>query len=289
MARNGYERSFRNDDLGTVHLMRPQHHQAPTSQPSDQAEHPKCWEDGQVLHLERRIRNNALHAYSHGCSITRQAQEFIAVLNSLQLQSSWSDFVPCCFGQSKNIDLAGQAVIAAYRYKRQTGSSPVQLPYRRYGDALANLRNSIDTSEESLITVNLLSLFEVIMGMHTNAEFSHRYGVEKILLSHKDPDGPSEIVRSVLYTYWDRRFRAPVAMGTVSPFEDPYWLDADPVSHITMSPEMFRLTKLTNKLLIRLPRLILLVRQLSSDLIDDTKNLQSHIEDVRCLVEDLHR
>lgn len=84
----------------------------------------------------------------------------------------------------------------------------------------------------------------------------------KIMLSRpQQPSGPTELDRALLYSDWDRRFRAPAALGTVSPFEDPYWLNAEPRKK--HSPEQIVILRmLTNQLYIRLPRLIIYVRRL---------------------------
>jgi hypothetical protein len=203
----------------------------------------------------------SLQTHTPICPEVKLAQRFITSLGRLHMQTAFCLLVPSYIGHSPEIDLAVEAVIAALECPKGKGVNNTTARVA-YGRALTALRQKIDFSDSSLLTVALLSLYEAIMRMHTSAQFSHRYGIAKIMLSRpKRPEGPSELERSLLFSDWDRRWRAPTALGIVSPFEDSYWLNAEPRKR--HSPEeIVRLRMLTNQMYIMLPRLTLYVRRL---------------------------
>lgn len=218
--------------------------------------------DEETEELQTILEASCLKALIPTSNDTKLAQNFISSLGHLHMQSGFCLLVPSYIGQSKEIDLAAQAVITAMQYQKLKNKTIARTAYHRYGQALAALRETISFSDESLMAVALLSMYEGTMRMHTPAQFSHRYGIARIMLSkEKRPTGPNELERALLFSDWDRRFRAPVALGIVSPFEDPYWLEAAPRTRHT-PPEIVKLRMLTNQLYIRLPRLVLYVRRL---------------------------
>jgi hypothetical protein len=215
---------------------------------------------------------------------TKLAQAFISSLGHLHMQTGFCILVPSYIGQSKEVDLAAQAVITAIECQKHKNSTIARSAYHRYGQALAALQKTISFSDESLMAVALLSMYEGTMRMHTPAQFSHRYGIARIMLSRKKRStGPNELERALLYSDWDRRLRAPVALGMVSPFEDPYWWDAAPRTRHT-PPEVVKLRMLTNQLYIRLPRLILYVRRVREGVDGCVSYLE---EEARQLADDL--
>jgi hypothetical protein len=213
-------------------------------------------------HEKSIIQATYLKAHIPVCPETKLAQRFISLLGKLHMQAGWYLLVPSYIGSSKEIDLAAQAVTTAIESQQQKSGILARSACHRYGEALTALRQTIDFTDASLMAVALLGLYEGTMRMHTPAQFSHQYGIAKIMLSRKqNPSGPTELERALLYADWDRRFRAPAALGIVSPFEDPYWLNAQPRQRHS-PPEIVKLRMLTNRLYICLPRLILYVRQL---------------------------
>lgn len=212
--------------------------------------------------LQLILQSACLKAHSPMCHGVQLAKRYVMSLGRLSMHAGWCLLVPNYIGHHLQIDLAAQAVIAAIDSPKGNPSSNARIAY---GHALSALRQQIDFSDSSLVTVALLSLYEATTRMHTPAQFSHRYGIAKIMLSKpKLSSGPSELDRALLYSDWDRRWRVPVALGVVSPFEDPYWLNAEPLRR--HSPEQIvRLRVLTNRIYITLPRLILYVRQLRED------------------------
>ena len=203
----------------------------------------------------------SLQTHIPNCPEVKLAKRFIRSLGRLHMQAAFCLLVPSYIGHTLEIDLAVQAVIAAVECPKAKGVDNT-IARISYGHALQALRQRVDFSDSSLMAVALLSLYEGVMRMHTQAQFSHRYGIAKIMLSRpKRREGPSELERALLYSDWDRRWRAPTALGTVSPFEDPYWLNAEPRKR--HSPEeIVRLRMITNRLYIMLPRLTLYVRRL---------------------------
>ena len=228
-----------------------------------------------------------LRSHIPSCPETRLGKEFITVLSNLDLHVVWSEHVPQHLGYCIRVDLAAQALIAAMRYQSRKDTKLELSARSQYGRSLTALQASIDLSDTSLMAVGLLSLYEGIMQMHSKAHFSHRYGIARILLSRRDPGGPSELARGILYSDWETRFHVPLAKGTISPFDDPYWLNASP-PHLPMIPlEIFKLCKLTNQLIIRLPRLILHVRQLRSEAGIQTYSLRRSAGETTHMTEEL--
>jgi hypothetical protein len=162
-------------------------------------------------------------------SVTVKAEEFGSMLDFLNLQLSWTYYVPSRLGHNSKVDLAAHAVTIAYRYKVGGEALLTEAVFRHYSMALATLRDSIDTSDASLMAVALLALFESVMEFYSDYHRSHQEGIGKILLARRHEGKiPTEFERAMLYTDWNKRNQAPIARGTASPFEYRYWLDMDP-------------------------------------------------------------
>lgn len=214
--------------------------------------------------LQLTLQSGCLKNHIPTCPETQLTQRFVSSCGRLQMHIGETHLVPSYIGHSQALGLAARAFISAIEYQKLKQSIPRERAYQIYGQALTALRQTIDFSDKSLITVALLAMYEGIMRMHTPAQFSHRYGIAKIMLSRqKSPSGPNELERVLLYADWDRRLRAPVALGVVSPFEDPYWWNAPPRSRIT-PPLVVKMRMVTNQLFIRLPRLVMYTRSLRS-------------------------
>ena len=237
--------------------------------------------DEDVDCLEPVVDFSDLRLHIPLCPETSLAQSFVTALSSRHLQVDWCKFVPRHLGYYKEV------VINAIQFQARKDVTIGRSAYRRYGQTLAALRTSLDISDRSLMAVGLMSLYDSVMGMHSKAQFTHRYGMGRILLLRRDPDGPNELARAILYADWDRRFRAPVGLGTPSPFDDSYWLQADPVHPSTIPTQIVSLRKLTNQLFIRLPRLVLYVRELTSKGVNEPKSLDEDIEKTVKLAEEL--
>ena len=90
---------------------------------------------------------------------TEMAQRFISSVGKLHMQAAWCLLVPSYIGYSKEIDLAAQAVITGIESQQQNSSILARSAYHRYGEALTALRQTIDFSDSSLMSVALLGLY----------------------------------------------------------------------------------------------------------------------------------
>ena len=217
--------------------------------------------DEYVDHFEAIVQSYSLLNHRPSSTETKQIQDLVTLLGHLHLESSWVSYIPCHLGHSKAIDLAVQGVVQAYSYRAGNGLRYLSSAYEAYGKAVSALRETISLSDDSLMAIALLSFFESVLERHLEATCSHYKGIEKILLARKSSHA-TEFARAIMYSNWDRRFRAPVAMGIASPFEESSWLELDPPEQLNVLKDTWRLEKVTHQLFFRLPRLVAYTRSL---------------------------
>ncbi|EMC98422.1 hypothetical protein BAUCODRAFT_121291 [Baudoinia panamericana UAMH 10762] len=194
------------------------------------------------------------------------AAEFYQTLVDLHLHHTWFSFVPAMLGGHAATDAAAKAVM-----KVHTLSNPATSQCRdkiiaqgdnSYGKAIAALRSSLDDSDSALVSVGLLSLYEVLMRSQPQAYFWHAGGLSAMLLSRRKTGSTNELTRAIVYGDTHGTFQKPLTKGVASPFDDPFWFDLEPATFVETSDETKRLRKLGNQLLIRLPGLVARVRAL---------------------------
>lgn len=215
---------------------------------------------------------------------TGLSDQLVYALEGLNLQHTFLSCVPSSIGSSDAIDSATRAVTTAFEFQRSGNEKLAPISKAHYTKAIGLVRESIGTSDSSLAAVGLLNVYESLMRATTGAQnlaayFAHNQGMGAILLARpNDPDQISDMSRAVLYLLWDRTFRVPCRLGVPSPFENTIWEDVEPVDgrgNTPLRPEVRSLRLLTNKLFIRLPRLVMQVRTLreqsatSSPITDD--------------------
>lgn len=232
------------------------------------------------------VRSQVLGLHQPVSTEARRTQDLVTIVNNLHLESAWVSLVPARLGHSRQVDLAVQSVIEAYLFRTGERANNSATAYEVYGEAVTTLQSNISSSDDSLLTVALLSLFEALMESNVHAHNSHNEGVEKILLARETPE-LTGLERAMLYSNLDRKFRVPVALGIASPFEHTQWLDLDPPERPNTSPEVRRLEKLAHQLFIRLPRLITYTRSLLDAVDQESADLPSLANDTICLAEEL--
>lgn len=225
--------------------------------------------DRQQLLEHRRTRLQSEYSRSVTCRVSSSPEdllgiEFICTFAHPQVTLPWFEFVPSHLGASAATDAAARAALEACHFHHDTDSSQIARCTTQYLKAIKLLRASMDTSDSALLAVGLLLLYEQLMRSAPVAFFSHAKGISSILLASRAQSMPlTPLGRAMLYSNTHGTFQEPCVHGVASPFEDPYWLDAEPASFTsTLTAEVAALRKLSNQLIIRLPRLIAMVRWL---------------------------
>lgn len=191
-------------------------------------------------------------------------------LNNLQLCRSWFAFIPSQLGQDKIIDACAAAVIKAHDHHFRRDEETKNLGRKHYLYAVSLVRKHLCASDSALLSVALLTLFEMLMKAEPRAVYAHIQGLNCILQARPKSQESSEITRAIAYATADEHFKHACIAQTSSPFEHRKWLDMDPVSQFGAMPEeVASLRKIAHQLLIRLPRLIKDVRRCRQGDLDD--------------------
>ncbi|KAK5164918.1 uncharacterized protein LTR77_009583 [Saxophila tyrrhenica] len=191
-------------------------------------------------------------------------------LDSFHLGKSFLGFVPSRIGHSQAIDHASIAVIGAHKYfiggdvRLQTNA------LRHYAQAVTALRIDLAKNNggpdrslhDAMLTAALLFCFETTLDPKVASGSAHNRGLSAIILASSGRSCmKDELPRSLLYFHWKGVFNRPVVLGQVSPFDNEYWLGMRPASCGRVGKEVETLRWLAQKLFVRLPRLIALVRE----------------------------
>jgi len=191
-------------------------------------------------------------------------------LNNLQLCRSWFAFIPSRLGRDKIIDACAAAVIKAHDHHFRRDEETNHLGRKHYLYAVSLVRKHLCASDAALLSVALLTLFEMLMKAEPRAVYAHVQGLNCILQARPKSQECSEITRAIAYATADEQFKHACIAQTPSPFEHQKWLDMDPVSQFgAMLEEVANLRKIAHQLLIRLPRFIKDVRRCRQGDLDD--------------------
>ena len=179
-------------------------------------------------------------------------------------------YVPSYLESSPMVALAAQAVLAATRNLLCRGQAGDDLSRRMYLHAIQLLRDGLDGSDASLLTVGLLSRYEQ-WALNPHAHGSHMTGITALLLTQSEASTPSPVAGAFLYMSKVNRCYGPVWLGLHSSFANNAWLDMDLVCTAGgCFAEARRLRRISNQLYIQLPTLISCVRRIL-----DTGNCQT--------------
>ena len=204
-------------------------------------------------------------------------QGFAYICTQLDLHDTFFAVVPSRIGFDRAVDSAANALIHLFADVRRSKASET-LCTRKYAHAVTLVRQSMlveswRQSDAALLAIFLLAFHEHKL-RHEKRLFSdvHRNGMCALLLTQAAvrSDDDTELVRSLLYQAWSSTFLIPCIQGTKSPFDEAKVLDLNPPSQLKLPPEVGRLRKISNQLIIRLPALIASVRRLRRSDADET-------------------
>lgn len=198
----------------------------------------------------------------------RLVQGYVHINDYLSLHDTFFGFIPERIGSDEAVDAAANALIHLFADKKNYTSELVCT--QKYASAISTLRSSMLSSswrqsDAALLAIFLLAFYEHKL-RYDDRPFSeaHRKGMCAVLVAQASSctGRDTELLRSLLYQAWNSSFRTPCIEGTVSPFEVPELLDLDPPSQFKLPPELVRLRKISNQLIIQLPALIASIRRL---------------------------
>ena len=205
----------------------------------------------------------------------RLRMELIDMMVRTHRSEIWYDLVPARIGHSDAIDSAAKALIKASDFSQKRSDVTEESCLSSYTRAITSVRDGMMKSasgDDLLCAVALLVNFERLFSGWTSAPMrSHMHGIMAIFMAQvKAPHKPpSELTRTLVYTFWAVGFIGPCVMGIASPLEVPRYLDLEPVPFAKDKMAcpwnaVAKLRKLSNQHFIRLPRLIMLVKGVQS-------------------------
>lgn len=208
----------------------------------------------------------AIHHYLSGTN-TALCLEFVSALRDLRLDHTWLHLVPSRLGQHEAVDSAVRAVIKSKDHVLTPNESSTIASLVGYIKAVEALRIALQSSTDALsdnilAAVALLCVCETLMRSEVFACFAHWKALSAILLARPASSQNNGLSRGILYFVRNQMFHVPCARGQISPFDDPRWYTLEPADSLSLPSCVARLKYLGNQILIRLPRLVLLMRQL---------------------------
>ena len=178
--------------------------------------------------------------------------------------------LPSRLGKNAVADLAAVAHIKSAQYIKCRTSENHKSFRASYDVALRALQSLLrrrvpapsnpQLDDEILLAVTVLTLTH-----HNDAAgfISHMRGAGALVSTRRFAGTqPSELVAVSVYYNWIAAYADPFTHGLSSPFDRCQWFGVDPARCHGTEPDTFSLRKLSFQLLIRLPRLVALVREL---------------------------
>ena len=197
--------------------------------------------------------NARLH--SPMCDEAQLSTQLAHSFDNLDLQRAWFAYVPRYVGENKAVDSAAKAVIIAWRNRAQDSLPPAGV--KHYANAIRGLRDSLDTSDLSLLCVALMANFESVTTARPLPMYEHIQGLAAIINARSKGFQTSEVARAVLYTFSDELFRLACLRNTPHPLDDDRHRNIDPPSRTTSKDDtVLSLRRTGFQLFVRLPRLI---------------------------------
>ncbi|KAF2159937.1 hypothetical protein M409DRAFT_29547 [Zasmidium cellare ATCC 36951] len=226
------------------------------------------------LRTPESFKDEPLVVHNPSSAASRLRLEFTSMMERTHRIGTWMNLLPSRIGHSEAIDAAAKAIVKAVEHANLNTAITQESCLGSYSKAITTLRDDMErqvSSDDLLLTVALLVTFERVFAYSSVPLRSHMHGVVAIMMGQgKSRKPPSEIARALQYQFWAVAFIGPCVMGVPSPFETPRWLQAEPV--LLAEDDMrapwkvvHRLRKMSNQLFIRLPRLILLVKSVSTE------------------------
>lgn len=239
--------------------------------------------EAERLRLRTAINNSCTpFVYELNSATPKLTRTFVYICTKLDLHDTFFAIIPSRIGTDKAIDSAANALIHLFADCRGDQTSEV-LCTQKYAHAITLARESMceeswRQSDAALLATFLLAFYEHKL-RHEKRTFSdvHRNGMCALLVAHASSrrGQEAEVLRSLLYQAWNSSFRTPCIEGSASPFDVQEILDLDPPLQLKLPPELARLRKIANQLVIRLPALIASVRRLRQS--DATNTLHNDV------------
>lgn len=193
------------------------------------------------------------------CHGTRLQTRFLHITRLIGSEEDWYGHVLRRIGSEDGLDQAVQAVIKAYEL-----ADPVLLRgSTSYYRSLATLQSACKRNKISngdLLVASLCFLYEIRATATGSFTHIHGNGIAAMLTSRPAKSWKGDIARTVFYLSSTLIFHNAVLQGKPSPFDDGEWIHVTPNFTNACSTSSLRIRHLAQVLLIRLPRLILLVR-----------------------------
>ena len=235
--------------------------------------------EAERLRLRRAINQSCTpFIYELNSAELNLTQGFAYICTQLDLHDTFFAVVPSRIGFDRAVDSAANALM--HLFADVHGSQAAEtLCTRKYAHAVTLVRQSMlieswRQSDAALLAIFLLAFHEHKL-RHEDRVFSnvHRNGLCALLVTQVSIrlDEETELLRSLLYQAWNSSFLTPCIQDRRSPFDEPKILNLDPPSQLKLPPELARLCKISNQLLIRLPALIASVRQLRQSDANETR------------------
>ncbi|KAK5691717.1 hypothetical protein LTR17_025620 [Elasticomyces elasticus] len=179
---------------------------------------------------------------------------------------------PMQLGNSKVLDATSELLISLSQHSSPQSMTITQLEplSRSYLKALKLAMISVTTphlrdQDETVAALSLLFVTGSLIQLYDRSwdgGMSHLSGTFALLCAKPPNRKPSPAIKASLCAAGFHTFVSPTFAGTVSPFEDPAWLDMELVHLWNASEQLLRLRRLSHQLFIKLPRLISGVRAL---------------------------
>ena len=137
-------------------------------------------------------------------------------------------FVPAYVSADNAIDLAVKAIVHARSSQARSDSRSSALASSYYSKAIEAVRKSLSSSDQTLLAVALLSLYEYLVRSDFKAWLSHTEGISAIIIARGESTPISDLCRAILYGNGDHAFHRSCSLGQPSPFEAQALLESEP-------------------------------------------------------------
>lgn len=177
-------------------------------------------------------------------------------LDRMGLRHSWFAYIPSQLAKDRIIDTVAKAVLSAHDHCFRRDEATAMASTMYYAKAVTLVRETLSLSDEALLSVALLALFERLVDAPPDVIYQHMQGLAAIVLARPQSYQMTEITRAILHAASGEHFRVWCGRGLPSPFEQARWLDFDSVRRDgSTGGGASELRKLSHQLMMRLPRL----------------------------------
>ncbi|KAH7116155.1 hypothetical protein B0J11DRAFT_584189 [Dendryphion nanum] len=184
----------------------------------------------------------------------------------------WIHLVPQRLGRNEALDDATSAFLAAVVARRSMTEANLTTAHRAYGKALQSVSSMLTGSKEwkpsieTAAAVNMLSVFEMFLGLNTSNQWrSHGRAVTNMLALRGPAANQDDLNRALFHCSLPLEFSDSILQGRDCVFDSPDWLRLPTPDAKTETPEFTVLHRVITDQMIRIPKLVRLVRELRCD------------------------